>query len=150
MDKIDLHKVILRIIIYYFVKYMELNLTPDTYIPSVNEDGNYIDNIPVVQNGLFCPCCPRKDKCYETKSKFSAHIKSNRHIKWIQQLNANKANYYVELLQSKELIDNQKKIIKRLENENESKKLTIEYLTQEITRQKTPQPVFDLLELDSN
>jgi hypothetical protein len=150
MDKIDLYKVILRIIIYYFVKNMELNLTPDIYIPSVNEDGNYIDNIPVVQNGLFCPCCPRKDKCYDTKSKFSAHIKSIRHIKWIKQLNANKANYYVELLQSKELIDNQKKIIKRLENENESKKLTIEYLTQEIKRQKTPQPVFDLLELDFN
>jgi len=28
---------------------MEITTTPDTYTPSVDENGNYIDNIPIVK-----------------------------------------------------------------------------------------------------
>ena len=39
---------------------MDLITSPDIYTPSVNTDGNYIDYIPIIINGLFCPCGTRK------------------------------------------------------------------------------------------
>ena len=43
----------------------DITLTPDTYIPSVDNRGNYIDNIPIIKNGIICLCGARKDKVYE-------------------------------------------------------------------------------------
>ena len=54
---------------------MDLVLTPDTYCPSVDDSGNYVDNVPIIQNGLFCLCGSRKDKVYKTASQFRSHIK---------------------------------------------------------------------------
>jgi hypothetical protein len=96
---------------------MEITITPDTYTPSVNSEGNYIDNIPVIKNGLYCPCGSRKDKTYENVTKFASHIKSKSHQKWLMVLNQNKANYYVEMLTNKELVESQQKIISQLENQ---------------------------------
>ena len=62
---------------------MEITITPDIYTPSVNNTGNYIDNIPIIKNGLFCPCGTRKDKTYENTTKFASHIKSKSHQKWL-------------------------------------------------------------------
>ena len=80
---------------------MDISLTPDTYTPSVDENGNYIDKIPQIKNGLYCPCGARRDKVYETSGKFYSHTKSKIHNKWISNLNNNKANYYVELIKTK-------------------------------------------------
>ena len=95
---------------------MEITITPDTYTPSVNNEGNYIDNIPIIKNGLYCPCGSRKDKTYENVTKFSSHIKSKSHQKWLMVLNQNKANYYVEMLTNKELVENQKKLYHNWKN----------------------------------
>jgi hypothetical protein len=108
---------------------MDITLTPDTYIPSVDENGNYIDKIPKIKNGLYCSCGARKDKVYETLTKFSTHTKSKIHQKWISNLNNNKANYYVELIKSKELVEQQQKILIKLETQLQTKSLTIDYLT---------------------
>lgn len=113
---------------------MDLTITPDTYTPSVDCDGNYIDNIPNIVNGLFCPCGSRKNKTYDNTSKFHTHIKSKTHQKWLINLNQNKANHYVELLKNKELVINQQKIIAQLENKLHNKSLTIDYLTEQLSQ----------------
>ena len=118
---------------------MDITITPDTYTTSVNNDGNYIDNIPVIKNGLFCPCGSRKDKTYENATKFATHIKTKSHQKWLIILNQNKANYYVEMLTNKELVDNQHKIIAQLENQLRKKILTIDYLTEQLTTKRNQQ-----------
>ena len=128
---------------------MELTLTPETYMPCVDDNGSYIDNIPIIKHGLFCPCGSRKDKTYESTSKFAVHIKTKAHQKWLLMLNQNKANYYVEMLKNKELVENQQKIITQLEQQLQRKSLTIDYLTAQLTRQTNQQATsIDLLDID--
>ena len=62
-----------------------------------------------------------------------AHTKTKFHQKWLLHLSQNKANYYVELLKSKELIENQQKIIVQLEQQIKRKSMTIDYLTEQLT-----------------
>ena len=127
---------------------MEITTTPDTYTPIVNEMGNYTDRIPVIRNGLYCLCGARKDKVYENASQFGTHIKTKAHQKWISALNQNKANYYVEMLQNKEIVENQKKIIAQLEIQLNKKSLTIDYLTQQLVSQmKSSMETVDLLDI---
>jgi hypothetical protein len=129
---------------------MELTLTPDTYMPSVDDKGNYTDNIPIIKHGLFCPCGSRKDKTYENTSKFAVHIKTKAHQKWLLILNQNKANYYVEMLKNKEVVENQQKIITQLEQQLQRKSLTIDYLTGQLTRQTNQQVTsINLLDIDT-
>ena len=123
---------------------MDLTVTPDTYTPSVNIHGHYIDNIPRIKHGISCPCGSRKDKTYETNAKFAIHIKSQTHQKWLMTLNQNKANYYVEMLTHKELVENQRKLIAQLENQLSNKNLTIDYLTTQLTKTT---PIYNLLDL---
>ena len=77
---------------------MELTTDPELYSPSIDNNGNYIDNISSLnmKYGIRCPCGSRKDKIYNTHSIFASHIKTNHHQKWLANLNLNKANYYVE------------------------------------------------------
>ena len=128
---------------------MDITITPDTYTPSVNDAGNYKDNIPIIKNGLFCLCGSRRDKSYENATKFATHIKSKSHQKWLMILNQNKANYYVEMLTNKELVENQRKIIAHLENQIHKKTLTIDYLTEQLTS-KTIQQSCNIDLLDFN
>lgn len=112
---------------------MDLTVTPDTYTPDVM-GGDYVDHIPLIRHGIYCPCGTRKDKTYDTASKFATHIKTQTHQKWLTRLNQNKANYYVEMLAQKELIDNQRKIIAQLENSLAKKTVLIDYLTDQLTK----------------
>lgn len=128
---------------------MDITTTPDIYSPGIDEAGNYIDHIPIIHNGLLCLCGTRKDKRYETTTKFAAHIKSKTHQKWLQSLNNNKANYYVETLKNEELIENQRIIIKQLENTLSKKNLTIDYLTEQlVSRNIQPDNSVNLLDLN--
>jgi len=123
---------------------MDLTVTPDTYTPSVNSNGDYIDNIPQMKHGIYCLCGSRKDKTYENHASFAIHIKSKTHQKWLMMLNQNKANHYVEMVKYRELVENQRKIITQLENQLSKKNLTIDYLTAQLTRTS---PTCDLLDL---
>jgi hypothetical protein len=124
---------------------MDIAITPDTYMPSVNHEGCYIDNIPVINHGLYCLCGSRKDKSYETVAKFAIHIKSKTHQKWLTMLNQNKANYYVEMIKYKELVDNQRLIIAHLEQQLNKKNLTVDYLTEQLTNKTKTTTSIDLL-----
>ena len=128
---------------------MELNLTPDTYTPSVNNEGQYIDSIPIIKHGLYCLCGSRKDKIYTSTSKFGSHIKTKKHKRWLETLNNNKANFYVELLKAKDTISNQQKIIIDLENSLQKKTLTIDYLTEQLNKRPIlPTETYDLLGIE--
>lgn len=116
---------------------MDLTITPDTYTPIIDEQGNYIDKVPLIRHGIYCPCGSRKDKAYDSASKFNTHVKSKVHQKWLAVLNQNRANHYVEMLQCRETVENQKKIISQLETQLQKKNLTIDYLTEQLTH-RTP------------
>ena len=118
----------------------DLVLEPDIYCPSVDDSGNYIDRIPsfhIMKKGVLCPCGSRKDKVYETHSVFSAHIKTKIHQKWLESLNLNKANYYVENENLKNTIYNQRLIIAKLERDLNNRVMTIDYLTQQLNKNNT-------------
>jgi predicted RNase H-like nuclease (RuvC/YqgF family) len=72
------------------------------------------------------------------------------HQKWLLTLNQNKANYYVEMLKNKEIVESQQKIITQLEQQLQRKNLTIDYLTQQLTRQITQQSTTSVDLLDIN
>lgn len=128
---------------------MNIALTPDTYTPSIDEVGNYIDNVPIIKRGLLCLCGTRRDKRYETTAKFAMHIKSKTHQKWLLSLNQNKSNHYVQMLEHKELIENQRKIIGHLEKQLSQKDRTIAYLTEELlSKQVKSQTIVDLLDIN--
>ena len=114
---------------------MELVVEPDIYSPSIDDNGLYIDKVPpfnYIKKGLVCPCGSRKDKVYESHSVFISHTKTKAHQKWIESLNLNRANFYVEFEKSKEVISNQRIIIAKLEKDVNNKILTIDYLTQQL------------------
>jgi len=111
---------------------MDISLTPDTYSPGIDSNGNYIDHSPVIKNGIYCLCGARKDKVYETRTKFNVHTKTRRHQKWLSGVNDNKSNFFIELEKSKELVNSQRKIIAGLENQVQIKMVTIDCLTQQM------------------
>lgn len=110
-----------------------ITIEAELYSPSVDNAGNYIDRVPPFSHGIRCPCGSRKDKIYDTVGIFSSHIKSKHHQRWIETLNMNKANYYVESEQMKETIQMQRLIIAKMEKELNSRLLTIDYLTKQLT-----------------
>ena len=118
---------------------MELATEPDTYSPNIDDKGNYIDKVPsfhtnALANGLRCPCGPRKDKIYTSHAMFTAHIKTKTHEKWLQDLNTNRANFYIENQKLKEIVHSQKIMIGKLEIELTNKNMTIDYLTQQLVK----------------
>ena len=119
---------------------MELITESDIYTPSIDDIGNYIDNVPsfnTLLNGLRCPCGSRKNKIYTTYAIFTAHIKSKSHQKWLDYLNLNKTNYYIENERMKVTIKNQQLIIAKFEKDLNNKSMTIDYLTQQLLSKQT-------------
>jgi len=114
---------------------MELVTESDIYMPSIDENGNYIDKIPsfnTLKHGIKCSCGSRKDKTYESYSIFSSHIKTKIHRTWIHNLNLNKVNYYIENENLKKTVQNQKMIIANYEKKIQNNMMTINYLTQQL------------------
>jgi hypothetical protein len=111
----------------------EIATQAELYAPSIDSLGNYIDRIPPFQRGIRCPCGSRKDKIYDTVGIFSSHIKSKHHQRWLEAVNSNKANYYVESEHMKETVQMQRLIIAKMEKELNSRLLTIDYLTKQLT-----------------
>jgi hypothetical protein len=114
---------------------MDLIVESDIYAPSIDDNGNYVDKIPSfsnIKNGLRCPCGTRRDKTYDCSSYFTNHIKSQTHKKWLSNINMNKSNYYIENIQLRETINNQKLIIAKFEKEINTNLKTINYLTKQL------------------
>ena len=125
---------------------MELVTEPDTYCPNIDEHGNYADRVPsfntaALANGLRCSCGTRKDKLYTSAAMFSAHIKTKTHEKWLQDLNTNKANFYIENKKLRDLVQSQKIMLGKMEVELANKSLTIDYLTQQLIAKHATQSI---------
>lgn len=123
---------------------MELVVEPGIYSPSIDETGNYIDKIPVLtkNEGIHCPCS-RKDKIYN----FSQHMKTKCHQSWLKTINLNRLNYFMENIELKNTVANQKLIIARMEKEINTKMMTIDCLSQQLIK-GPPKMVNNLLEFD--
>ncbi len=71
-----------------------LALTPDIYSPTLNDDGEYIDNFTddyrtfknKYHNGLKCPCTGH---IFEKRGSFIDHTKCQTHLKWLNNYNKN-------------------------------------------------------------
>lgn len=118
---------------------MELATEPDVYSPNIDDNGNYVDRIPsfnsnALANGIRCACGTRRDKVYLSAPLFAAHCKTKTHEKWIHDLNTNKSNFFTENQKLNEIIHAQKIMIGKMELELASKTMTINYLTQELTK----------------
>lgn len=131
---------------------MDLAIDSDIYEPSIRDDGNYSDYLPPsskFKNGLRCPCGARKDHIFDSRQSFNTHIKSKTHQKWLTELNANKMNYYTECEKLKEIVNSQKLIIAKMENELTMKMKTIDYLSQQLmTRDIGKNDMVDLISFD--
>lgn len=99
-----------------------------------------------LKHGIRCHCGSRKDKIYETYGVFSQHIKTKTHQKWLENLNLNKANYYIENEEKKAIVRQQQMIIARLEKDVQNKIMTIDFLTQQLV--KNNQKTVNLLDFD--
>jgi len=113
---------------------MDIAVIPDVYAPDIDERGDYIDHIPFIYNGIYCPCGTRKDKIYDTKQKFASHIKTKRHTGWLKTLNLNKTNHLIDSIKQREIIETQKKIISTLQVTITEHKVTNEYLLSQLTK----------------
>lgn len=115
---------------------MELIAESDTYAPALSESGKYEDCMPCFGGnvtGYYCSCGSRKDKIYSSSTIMSAHMKTKTHQKWIESLNLNRANHFVENQKLKETVASQRAIIARQEKTELSKDATIAYLTRQLT-----------------
>jgi hypothetical protein len=127
---------------------MELAIEPDIYEPNINEKGDYIDVIHCsykFKNGIRCSCGTRKEHIYDNRQSFFTHIKTKTHQKWLNELNMNKMNYYVENVKLKELIDNQKIIIARLQKEQDENNQLISHLAKKIALKENTNLQIDLI-----
>jgi len=129
---------------------MDICLTPSMYMPGIDNHGNYVDCKPsiIAGIGITCPCRARANKTYESSSKFASHIKTQTHVNWLEHLNNNKSNYYLEAIREKELNKTQQQIISKLENELYNKSNTITYLTKQLTYSQSNSQVTDLLDIN--
>ena len=77
------------------------------------------------------------------------HIKTKTHQKWLSDLNTNKMNFYTECEKLKEVVNSQKIIIAKMENELNIKIKTIDYLSQQLMVKDTSKnDMIDLLSFD--
>ena len=125
---------------------MELVIEPDIYTPNIDEHGNYVDKIYILNKneGIHCSCS-RKDKIYN----FSQHMKTKCHQNWLKTINLNKTNYFMENMELKNTVANQKIIIAKMEKELNSKIIIIDCLSQQLVKESSPPKLVDnLLDFD--
>lgn len=130
---------------------MDLNTTAEVYMPSVDETGRYVDRVPSIGEGLRCMCGARRDKVYGSYSVFAAHVKTKTHQRWLEGLNANRMNYYVENMELRSLVQTQREIIGEMDKKMTSQNVVIGVLSEELTRCRSVNnhmEVDDLIDFD--
>lgn len=124
-------------------------LEPELYAPNMDEHGLYVDHVPSnYKHGIRCPCTQHKDRIYSNYTSFLSHIKTKMHKKWLENINLNRSNFFVESMKLEKIIKNQQQIIARLEIEIKNKGLTIDYLSGLLMKQQTQTPIEDLLDIN--
>jgi hypothetical protein len=94
---------------------MEISCQPDIYQPTC-KNNTYVDCMPFTfQHNIRCPCTPKITQVYKTSTAFKLHQKTTRHSNWLNRLNEDRANYYIQTIKLTEIKDSQQKIISQLE-----------------------------------
>lgn len=130
---------------------MALVTESDIYGPSLSQDGAYIDHIPSFNNfpqGIRCPCT---NNCYASRQSFSTHTKTQGHRRWLEALNANRANHFTELEQSRQIVRQQQLIIAKLEREKTELMNMVSFLSRQLaekTASVVPSQEIDLLDFN--
>ena len=115
----------------------------EVYAPSIDEGGRYVDSIPANYSGLKCPCT-NLIKSFKTKPSFAQHCKTQRHCKWLSELNANRQNFYKELMKANEIVKQQQAMLASRDNELTHLRLVVA----DLRRSQEPVPMGDLLQFD--
>ena len=110
---------------------MDIALQPEVYKPSLDNNGNYIDSLLSfnLEMGIVCPCMPGKDRVFKNKTKFNYHKKTQTHQRWLEKINTEKNNLFVENIKLKELVETQKKLLAQFDIEIMKKNAIIEFLS---------------------
>ncbi len=130
---------------------MALVTESDIYGPGLSQDGVYIDQIPSFNNfpqGIRCPCT---NNCYASRQSFSMHTKTQGHRRWLEALNANRANHFTELEQSRQIVRQQQLIIAKLEREKSEMMNMVSFLILQLAEKAAsvaPSPEIDLLDFN--
>jgi hypothetical protein len=130
---------------------MELTIECDTYAPNLSDSGKYEDCAPRFGNGMpgyYCGCGARKDKLYTSSSMLNTHFKTKTHQKWLELLNLNRTNHFTENMKLNETVSSQRLIIARLEKAISSKDATIDYLTHQLSAQRSTTVVDFILDIN--
>lgn len=109
---------------------MDILATPDVYEPTISIDGQYVDYVPSFQflnNGLRCPCSNHGG--YKNATSFRKHIESQKHRTWLETINANKHNIYVENENLKLIVEQQRQQLIEKERAIRDKESEIRILT---------------------
>jgi hypothetical protein len=82
---------------------MEIVETVETYSPYMHSNGTYVDKIPnnINRCGIICNCGTRKETTtFYTKTALATHFTTKKHKDWLNDINNNKINYYLEYMKS--------------------------------------------------
>ena len=74
-------------------------------------------------------------------------MKTKCHQSWLKTINLNRTNYFIENIELRNTVSNQKLIIARMEKELNTKMMTIDCLSQQLVK-GPPKMVNNLLEFD--
>ena len=102
---------------FRLVRHMDLAVTPDTYTPSVDEKGQFVDS---TIRECVCPCSGR----YYKRESFGGHVKTQRHLRWLKELNMNRSNFLRVSIEQEATIREQRRMIAHLSNEIDRLKRT--------------------------
>lgn len=132
----------------------DISTISDIYAPGVNDQGQYIDKMPIfakLPDGIRCECGSRREKVFINQSTFSAHLRTKTHKQWIESLNNQQPNFFKENREMAQTIRNQQLIITRLGNELSEEKIANNYLVKrcnELLNANTNQNQNNLLDFD--
>ncbi len=111
----------------------ELQLAPEIYTPIRNDNGEFIDSYIRGYNferGLRCNC--GTNVLFVNKSNFATHTKTLRHKKWLEELSKTNINYHQLSQELNAIVEEQRQIIGRLENEKSALNIRITSLEKQL------------------
>ena len=96
----------------------ELATIAELYTPSVNNEGRYVDSVPVnIHHGIRCSC--GSNTVFKSRPSFTTHTTSRRHVEWLERINNDQRNYLAENIRLTEQITQQRRLVVSLSNQLE-------------------------------
>jgi predicted RNase H-like nuclease (RuvC/YqgF family) len=126
----------------------ELALIEEKYKPQLDENGNYIDKLPLKEHilrGIKCEC---SNNSYNTCAKLKTHFNTIRHKEWLSNMNHIKNNLHIENNNFHEVIKQQKEQIIEYQKKIIEYEITFKLLLNEITELKSNKEKIEELQIN--